>query len=663
MKKPDPKDKNQSVAPSGKAKAWALFRRTGLIGGIVLLLLGLVLAKPGLTQAPTPLQKGPVVVSPEYNRADQPATNSYDSGSFFLPPYPSNSERLGYGRTSNHDTTALNAGWYVDWAAAINPGHPGGAEYIRTIYFSVNKSGDCQAATKLSQITASLTGTTLLNNVQANPGALWAIGNEPDSYYNGSPIRPELYAELYHHFYTTLTAADPTAKIATGAIVQASPLRMAYLDGVLTHYRNTYHTAMPVDVWNIHFYRLNEGVCGNSWGAAVPPGSAVNQGWGLGFTPAELLDLNALEQSLRSFRQWLAERGYGDKPLIITEMGVLPPPAYDGFGNDVAAQFLANATAMLTTATDPVTGPATDGHRLVQLWAWFSTDHEPPAGYQKYGGDLFESDNSLTVIGQTFAAQTAALYTPYVDLQPLPPTNAISSGNSLTVSVRVQNRGNITATTVPVSLSLTNPAGGVILAEANLTLDNINRRYAALPVALTHTWQVSTTEAMTAAVPYRLSVTVQAAGDADTANNTLAFSTTWRPLVDLAVTDIIISPGSAFLLKAATTFTAILTVTNRGDLGAPQTTLHLTLQPSNGSIRVLADQLTVPAILPHQNVCLAIPFLITQTGLVRISAALPAPVGPAELYTANNSRSANLLVAGTVIYLPIIQQTHNPRGQ
>jgi len=66
---------------------------------------------------------------------------SYASGDFFLPPYLSDSERMGYGKASSHDTTPLNAGWYLDWGAASPPAHPNGAEYVRTIYLHTHDTG------------------------------------------------------------------------------------------------------------------------------------------------------------------------------------------------------------------------------------------------------------------------------------------------------------------------------------------------------------------------------------------------------------------------------------------------------------------------------------------------------------------------------------------
>ena len=51
---------------------------------------------------------------------------------------------------------------------------------------------------------------------------------------------------------------------------------MMYLDLVLDSYRALYGTPMPVDIWGVHNFILNEVSCdyepGNCWGAEIPPG-------------------------------------------------------------------------------------------------------------------------------------------------------------------------------------------------------------------------------------------------------------------------------------------------------------------------------------------------------------------------------------------------------
>ena len=186
-----------------------------------------------------------------------PAYTSYASGEFFFPPYPSNSDRMGLSGSIGMYNPALQAGWYTDWGANSNPPHPDGAEYARTVYFHIHDTGTiCGSrpapAWQRSQVIETITGTALMDNLRANPGALWLIGNEPDSIYNGSPIMPELYAELYHEFYTFIKSYDPSARLAIGAIVQPSPLRLAYLDKVLNRYQSLYGEKLPTALWNIH---------------------------------------------------------------------------------------------------------------------------------------------------------------------------------------------------------------------------------------------------------------------------------------------------------------------------------------------------------------------------------------------------------------------------
>ncbi len=577
---------------------------------------------------------------------------SYASGDFFLPPYLSDSERMGYGKSSSHNTTPLNAGWYLDWGAASPPAHPNGAEYVRTIYLHTHDTGTiCGSrkapATMLSQITPSITGTTLINRVQAEPGALWAIGNEPDSIYNGSPIQAELYAELYHYFYTTIKTADPTAKIAIGAIVQPSTLRMEYLDKALTHYQTLYGTPMPVDVWNIHLYRLNEGPCG-TWGAAVPPFSSSNYGWSIGFSAAELLNVDKLELALRDFRQWMSDRGYADIPLIITEMGVLPPPSFAGFDNNTAAQFLSDSFNMLLTAIDPVTGLAADGNRLMQAWAWYSTRDT----VYNYGGNLFNDDGSLTVIGDAFAAQTAAHFSPYVDLQPIPPTQAITTTSTLTVTAYLQNRGNIAANNASVQVDLVNPNNGDLLAHKILSIDEIPKRYAAPPLLIQHQWILTDTPEITITVPYSINVTIISDDDNNT-NNTLSFTTAWRPLVDLSIKNIQLSGGNTFLFDQPVTSVLSITVANRGGMTASETQLHLNANTATGTAMFGGViSFDVPSLTTQSQTVFTTEITIQTKGLFTVSATLDDVSH--EQYMENNSLTKRMLAATSQIYLPLI---------
>ena len=84
---------------------------------------------------------------------------------------------------------------------------------------------------------------------------------------------------------------------------------------------------MPVDVWNIHAFILNERSCtyfpDDCWGADVPPGIDAPEGMRYGVQDND--NLVIFKQFIVDFRQWMADRGYKERPLIITEYGVLMP--------------------------------------------------------------------------------------------------------------------------------------------------------------------------------------------------------------------------------------------------------------------------------------------------------------------------------------------------
>ena len=71
-------------------------------------------------------------------------------------------------------------------------------------------------------------------------------------------VTPERYAAVYGGLHAAIKAADPTAQVAIGGVSQPTPLRMAYLSGVLNAYRAQFGAEMPVDVWNVHAFILRE---------------------------------------------------------------------------------------------------------------------------------------------------------------------------------------------------------------------------------------------------------------------------------------------------------------------------------------------------------------------------------------------------------------------
>ncbi len=201
---------------------------------------------------------------------------------------------------------------------------------------------------------------------EARPGSLWLISNEPDVRWQDN-VTPEVYARLYHEAYTAIKLGDPTAQIAAGGISQPSDLRLRYLDLVFQSYQDQFGAALPAQVWHIHNYMLREER--DSWGVDIPPGIADNAG--ALYSIADSGNLALFQEQIWAFRRWMASRGYGGQPLVVSEFGVPMPEDY-GFPPDVMAEFLTETWHFFLTASDASLGDPNDGGRLVQRWCWFS---------------------------------------------------------------------------------------------------------------------------------------------------------------------------------------------------------------------------------------------------------------------------------------------------
>ena len=239
---------------------------------------------------------------------------------------------------------------------------------------------------------------TIAEVLAAYPGSFWVVGNEPDVIWQDN-VTPQRYAEIYHETYTFIKEHDPTALVVIGGVSQPTPLRLAYLDIVLDTYESTYGQPMPVDVWNVHAFILREQE--DSWGVGIPPGFPDKEG--ILYEIEDHDDLEILAQNIRQFRKWMADRGYADRPLAITEYGILMPDDY-GFPPEDVATFM-ESTFDLFSEMVGEEGYALDDHRLVQWWFWYSLydDTLYPTG------NLWDEETGrLTDLGQTWVRYLAA---------------------------------------------------------------------------------------------------------------------------------------------------------------------------------------------------------------------------------------------------------------
>lgn len=300
--------------------------------------------------------------------------------------YPLEDQRFGVGLAGpadeilDYDLESLGATWYLNWGAASDPPHPNGATFVQTV--------------RLDEGTSALTGTQLATYVAANPGSVWQIGNEPDSPWMDNTT-PQDYAAAYHDLYQIIKDADPTAQVAFGGLVQATPLRMRYLEQVWQAYEDAHGAQMPVDVWTVHGFILREAETG--WGAGIPPGLEDHADLGMEYQIRDHDRLDIFAAQIERFRQWMADNGQREKPLLVPEYGILMwSDILDEDGEDFSDErviaFMHGTFDYFLSAEDDAIGYPEDGNRLVQSWAWYSLDDNvyedgQLVGYG-YNGDL-----------------------------------------------------------------------------------------------------------------------------------------------------------------------------------------------------------------------------------------------------------------------------------
>ncbi len=311
--------------------------------------------------------------------------------------------RPGAQGLSNYSASDLNRvrlGWYVDWRINSDAPRPNGIEYVPTVrikQWKLDGGGEwtdspCAGCPYVEPYTYTVQPnlTYVRNVVSSDPGMLWLIGNEIDRIdWQTAPgggqdeIVPELYAEAYHDLYHLIKNIDPTARIAIGGVVQATPLRLQYLERVWDAYESKYGVSIPVDVWNIHAFVLQEKR--GDWGADIPAGiTDVDEG--MLYSVKDNKDFSIAWEHIRAMRQWMKGHGQQEKPLIITEYGVLMPPHYAGFSYlEVRDSFMYPSFDHFLNQTDCNIGYVADSCRLVQRWNWYSLDDDSG----QYDGEVY----------------------------------------------------------------------------------------------------------------------------------------------------------------------------------------------------------------------------------------------------------------------------------
>jgi hypothetical protein len=232
---------------------------------------------------------------------------------------------------------ALGPLWYYQYGFA-GPGLPGHQRvYLVSPFFSDER---------------------LEQALHDNPRSWWLVGNEPNDPYQDN-LTPATYAAFYHRFLGIAQRKAPSCRIAPGGIANAD---WRWAEAFRRSYRAQYGRYPRADAWNIHNYILDPG--------------------------ADQYDVAEFKRRIIAFRDWMARVGEGNKPLLLTEYGVL-------YGSGCCNRPLegpARGVEFMRLATQWL-----QQTEYVQAWSWFSLDSK-----RQFNGDLLDASGKLSEFGSAY---------------------------------------------------------------------------------------------------------------------------------------------------------------------------------------------------------------------------------------------------------------------
>ena len=245
---------------------------------------------------------------------------------------------VGEGPVTKQQLDALGPVWYSDWR--WNTPSIGGHERLYVVRCN-EVAGDRGA---------------ILSAMRASGSAWWSLGNEPND-ANQDNVTPEEYADLYQVFEGWAASARG-CRILPAGIANAD---WNWAEAFRQAFQRKYGRYPRVDGWNIHNYILEPGL--------------------------DPYDVAEFQRRILAFDRWMETVGDGDKPLFLTEFGVL-------YGSGCCDRPVDPPEKIQSFMRDTVRW-LNESH-VVAGWAWFATRSE------LYNGSLMTEDGELNDLGETY---------------------------------------------------------------------------------------------------------------------------------------------------------------------------------------------------------------------------------------------------------------------
>ena len=260
--------------------------------------------------------------------------------------------------------------------------------------------------------------------------------------------------------------------------------------------------------------------------------------------PDQYDDLNLVLEQIRMMRQWMADHGQRNKPLINTEYGILLGEA-NGFNYARVRRFMLGTFDLFYHSpdiVDPTIGMPDDGNRMLQQWFWFILSNEERYQAQVHTSLMSPVNLQMLPLGQEFGAYVHHLITNYTDIA-VPEFQATAKwalfsneASALHAAGWIQNLGNQPAGSFRAGLE----SNGASLRQwqiAGLAPRNGGNDR----VQVEHSWQAVVT------TPQLLSLKADIAGqvvEPCDSNNSRSFTLVAAQAPDLAATDLALTPAT-----------------------------------------------------------------------------------------------------------------------